>query len=158
MFDLTFQLLFHLYFLACLLYLYQCKSIHHLSADFMAWKMAPPEGSDVEEADPFLPSDEPQLTRPDASDKRRFRITILAFIFVFFIEAGIGMVIAPMTRLQEAIVCRQYYSTADPTVIPSSGEIAEDLCKNDIIQSELALVRGLSDLFDGLVGEDPGER
>lgn len=115
--------------------------------------MAGADGPELEEVEPFLPSDEPQLVRPQPSDKRRFRIVLLAFLFVFFIEAGIGMIVAPVTRLQEAIVCRQYYTSADPSVIPASGEIAEELCKNEKVQSELALIRGISDLFDGLVGE-----
>lgn len=119
----------------------------------MASKMAAANGPDPEEAEPFLPSDEPQSARPESFDGRRFRIIVLVFLYVFFIEAGIGMIVAPVTRIQEAIVCRQYYSTTDPSVVPASGEIPEELCKNDKVQSELALIRGLSDLFDGLVGK-----
>ncbi|KAL9109235.1 MAG: hypothetical protein Q9227_006161 [Pyrenula ochraceoflavens] len=106
-----------------------------------------------EENDPFLPPEEPQNAasgRP--SESRRFRIIVIAFIFVFFIEAGITMIVAPMTRIQESIECRNFYLKNDPSAISGDGEIPEELCKNEQIQSELALIRGLSELFDGLVG------
>ena len=107
-----------------------------------------------QENDPFLPASEPPpAVFGGPPDALRFRIIVIAFVFVFFTEAGITMIVAPMTRIQESIECRNYYLKNDPSVIPSSGEIAEDMCKKDQIQSELALVRGLSDLFDGLVGK-----
>lgn len=48
----------------------------------------------------------------------------------------------PVNRVIERRLCREYYSTHDPTVIRPDGSVEEELCKLDEIQQHLAWVLG----------------
>ncbi|KAH8904656.1 hypothetical protein BR93DRAFT_882495 [Coniochaeta sp. PMI_546] len=48
----------------------------------------------------------------------------------------------PLNRVIERRLCREYYAAQDPTVFDPYGEVSEDLCKIDVVQSELAWIQG----------------
>lgn len=110
---------------------------------------------DGEEADPFLP-DEPgtndEAQPPAPPDALRWRVIFIALALILFAETAIFMVNAPTVRLYEDITCRRWYKNNDPSKFPN-GQIPEAECKNEAIQSEVAIIRGFQELFDGLVGE-----
>ncbi|KLJ11632.1 hypothetical protein EMPG_13172 [Blastomyces silverae] len=117
---------------------------------------------DVEDV-PFLPkspsfdqSSVASSQNPDgvnsARRKIRMRLTIALFAIVLACETGGSMLAAPMTRIFESITCLQYYKEHDPTKIGNNGNIPEELCKNKVIQGEVAIVKGYGELFDAMAG------
>lgn len=64
----------------------------------------------------------------------------------------------PLTRVYEALVCYQYYSTQHPGLYPDPILIPEKGCKIDSVQDEVALIRGYELLFMSLPGIDPYTR
>ena len=52
------------------------------------------------------------------------------------------------TKLFEQIFCQQYFRQHDPSLIPISGLIPEDQCKNPAIQRQIATLRGWYQTFD----------
>jgi hypothetical protein len=85
-----------------------------------------------------------------AREKLRVRLMITLFSIIFFVETGASMTGGPITRIFEAIACRQYYEIHDPNAIDRSGQIPEEMCKGSEIQGEVAIVKGYGELFDGL--------
>ena len=114
-----------------------------------------------EEADPFLPDEveasEEEAHRPAPSDKLRWRVIFTAIALILFAEIAIFMHTAPFVRIYEDITCRRWYEKNDPSKFPN-GQIPEQDCKNEAIQSEVAIVRGFQELFDGLVGKEYASR
>ncbi|RPA99489.1 MFS general substrate transporter [Choiromyces venosus 120613-1] len=67
---------------------------------------------------------------------------------------GLGsdiLVGAPITRLTELAVCRQYLSIHNPDLIDKDGYVDEIHCKLDDIQVELALILGVARLLSALI-------
>ncbi|KAJ9211946.1 hypothetical protein DTO166G4_6474 [Paecilomyces variotii] len=112
---------------------------------------------DQEDA-PFLPGEQGSSAPPRYNDraanaareKLRWRLIITLFAMILTVETGNAMVSGPTTRIYEAIACRDYYQAHDPSKIGNGGQIPEELCKNSEIQSEVAIVKGYGELFDGL--------
>ncbi len=109
----------------------------------------PTNAADAERV-PFL-NHEPDLLQDDDSiegPKQYLEkyITYLCYAYIFIVNAGSYLQIAPQADLFESIICKDYYSNirvADTTVD----------CKVPPVQSELALIIGLQDLISGLVSE-----
>lgn len=59
---------------------------------------------------------------------------------------------APITRLIELAVCRQYLSIHNPDLVDKDGYVDEVHCKVDDIQVEMALIFGVVGLLSSLVG------
>lgn len=85
-------------------------------------------------------------------------ISLLIMLAVLLFSLGDQWMDSPQTRIFEAIICYRYYEKADPskllmnrsTVRPGAiGGVAEMWCKIDIVQSDLAALRGWQQLFDG---------
>lgn len=70
---------------------------------------------------------------------------------ILTVEMGMAMAIGPITRISEAIACREYYAQHDPTKIGADGHVAEEFCKVKDVQTELAAVKGYMEFFDGLL-------
>lgn len=86
-------------------------------------------------------------------DVIRRRVLITLIVVVFGIESGEQMIPGPMTRIIESIVCRRHLEIHDPSRIPSSGQVAEELCKVPEVQATVAIIKGYSDFFQGLSSE-----
>ena len=65
----------------------------------------------------------------------------------FFATSG-GLSAAPVTRILEDNLCRQYYDG----IRQAGSPIDEKLCKVDEIQSKLAYLNGLLSTFEAIVG------
>lgn len=55
---------------------------------------------------------------------------------------------APQIRLYESVVCRDYYTTHDPSAIRDDGTIPEASCKIESIQADLAVILSYQKLFN----------
>lgn len=81
--------------------------------------------------------------------RSRLMITLLAIVLA--VEVGFVMAGGPMTRIYEAIACREHFSEFDPTKIGPDGQVAEELCKGKEVQSEVAAVKGYMEFFEGVL-------
>jgi hypothetical protein len=68
----------------------------------------------------------------------------------FLIEMYDMIITAPTIALFERSLCSSYYSAYDPGVIGPGGSIDERLCKVEIVQQDLASLRGWKAFFDAL--------
>ena len=59
---------------------------------------------------------------------------------------------APITRLIELAVCRQYLSIHNPDLVDKDGYVDEVHCKVDDIQVEMALILGVVGSLSALIG------
>lgn len=64
-------------------------------------------------------------------------------LFVLLIDIPAFMSETPKLRMLELSLCREYYSTRDPSVIDDDGSVPEGLCKLPQIHSSLAKQLGL---------------
>lgn len=80
-------------------------------------------------------------------------------LMVLLVSFGDQLLESPQTRVQEAVICYQYYEKVDPSKIRlSRGEIGpgaiggvdELWCKAGKVQSDLALLRGWQLFYDGI--------
>lgn len=103
----------------------------------------------TEETSPLLGRDSPS----DPRDLYRQNVIILIIVFIFLIELGQGMLVAPSSALMENIICKEYH----PEV--SDNFWANDpVCKQPDVQGTLALIRGWMMTFDcipGILGSVP---
>ncbi|KAL3428495.1 MFS multidrug transporter [Phlyctema vagabunda] len=90
--------------------------------------------------------------QPDRKSRRRRTLAIvtLCISIVTAVDFGFFLVLIPLTRVYEIIICFNYYSSVDPGIIGPGGFIAEKLCKVEPVQSELAFVRGYEVFFMSL--------
>ncbi|KAK2768347.1 hypothetical protein FQN54_000201 [Arachnomyces sp. PD_36] len=91
------------------------------------------------------------IPKSTAAEKVRFRLTVVLFVMVLALETGMIMSMGPLTRLYESIACRNYYSLSDPGKIGAGGQVKEELCKVNDVQTEVAAVVGYMQFFDGLL-------
>ena len=118
---------------------------------------------DASSKDPNEPSgaapNRPRIRRASVSiaitlDNRRkvifFVVIILAIVFA--VDVAAFMVIAPVQRIWESILCRDYYQEHDPSRIGWDGNVEESLCKIPPIQKPLAKLRGWSSTVEVLPG------
>jgi hypothetical protein len=85
---------------------------------------------------------------PDKS-RRWLAITLVAIMLTF--EIGGQMIPGPMVRIIETIVCDDYWRAHDPSRLPDSGHVAEQLCKIEEVQAEVTTIKGYSDFLEGLL-------
>jgi hypothetical protein len=78
---------------------------------------------------------------------------------VLLVSLGDQWMESPQTRIYEAVICYRYFEKADPSKIAvgrnkigpgAIGGVPELLCKTDEVQSELAMLRGWQQFFDGI--------
>ena len=86
-----------------------------------------------------------------AIEKVRFRLTLVLVLMVLALETGMIMSMGPLTRLYESIACRDYYVRSDPGKSGVNGQVNEELCKVNEVQTEVAAVVGYMQFFDGLL-------
>lgn len=61
---------------------------------------------------------------------------------VLLVNLSMSLYQLPLNRVIERRLCREYYAAQDPTVFDPHGEVSEDLCKIDVVQSDLAWIQG----------------
>lgn len=89
-----------------------------------------------------------------SQDRRRQLLFIVLLVFIAIcIDIGASMLVAPMQRIYESIICRDYYREHDPTMIGKDREVEEGLCKVPHVQLELAKLRAWLGLMESLPGE-----
>lgn len=87
----------------------------------------------------------------ELSPRTRFRLLITLIVILLAFEIGGQMIPGPMVRLIETIACDNYWRRHDPARLPASGHLPEHLCKISAVQTEVATVKGYSDLLEGLL-------
>ncbi|PYH42457.1 MFS transporter [Aspergillus saccharolyticus JOP 1030-1] len=101
--------------------------------------------------EPFLPSkqiDDPREKIPPHM-RRRLLVSLIAILLSF--QIGGQMIGGPMVRVIEMIACNNYWRRQDPARLPMAGHLPEHLCKAAEVQTEVATVKGYSDLLEGLL-------
>jgi hypothetical protein len=88
----------------------------------------------------------PELTTARHTHPKR-TVWLMSLLILFLAGSG-SLLSVPQTRLLEDVLCHRYYQ--DP--YGPSTPIDEHLCKNAVIQSELAYIMGLSDTVDAITG------
>ncbi|KAL4803462.1 major facilitator superfamily domain-containing protein [Aspergillus unguis] len=81
----------------------------------------------------------------------RSRLMVTLFTMVLAVEVGFVMAGGPMTRIYEAIACREHFAVFDPTKIGADGQVPEEECKVTEVQSEIAAVTGYMEFFGGVL-------
>jgi hypothetical protein len=76
----------------------------------------------------------------------------LLSLLVSIVDIGAFLAEAPKTRVFEANLCVRYYQEVDPSKISGNGTVPEELCKEDKIQQQMAMIFGWQDLFDAIPG------
>ncbi|KAH7182277.1 major facilitator superfamily domain-containing protein [Fusarium flagelliforme] len=108
-----------------------------------------------------MPQSEQTALLPPASDaalshsqgtSRQRRVIILLLFYVVFLDIGYELIVPAQTRVFEQIYCRLYYEKHNPSLIGDhrNGQIDEKLCKNDVIQGEVAMLKGWQLALDGI--------
>src|ERR1700748_955601 len=83
----------------------------------------------------------------------KWKSIYLVSLFVLVVDFPAFMRITPKLRMYELALCRDYYSREDPTLIAPDGSIGEKYCKLNVIQSELAIMRGLIGFLEAIPGQ-----
>ncbi|OQE08935.1 hypothetical protein PENVUL_c008G09776 [Penicillium vulpinum] len=80
------------------------------------------------------------------------RALVICAIFICIVDFASYMQLAPTNQLLELFVCRSYYSSVRPGMIPQDGSDLGEACKIYEIQSEVAIWKG----WLGLAQAAPG--
>ncbi|KAI9690975.1 MAG: hypothetical protein M1822_008595 [Bathelium mastoideum] len=78
------------------------------------------------------------------------RVILLIAAVVVALEGGELLIVNPLIRMFEAILCRKHYDNNDPSVIGRDGWVPEQLCKIEPVESGVALLLGWQTFFDYL--------
>ncbi|OTA65987.1 major facilitator superfamily transporter [Hypoxylon sp. EC38] len=88
--------------------------------------------------------DEASVPLPESRRHPRQKLAILALLgLILLTSLAESLYRLPLNRVIERRLCREYYRTHDPSVIPSDGTIDEKYCKLDTIQKSLAWYVGI---------------
>ena len=100
----------------------------------------------------------PPPPRPQPSTRIYWLPVILCTMILMLIDVGSFLAAAPQLRLFESIICRQYYHTHAPALLPQNGNVPENsmmpekLCKITPVQDAVAQLNGWQALFDNIPG------
>ncbi|KAI1080321.1 major facilitator superfamily transporter [Whalleya microplaca] len=82
--------------------------------------------------------------RIETQRRRHPKLSIAALLaLLLLVNLATSLYQLPLNRLVERRICREYYSTHDPSVIDNNGNVEEELCKIDVIQQGLAWIIGV---------------
>jgi hypothetical protein len=125
-------------------------SVTHSEADL---SHIPPHPIPETEESPLLPLITPST--PSTSwypPKHKPLIVVsLCTLCILILDFGVYIQLAPITRIFESIICKNYYD--EHPEFGMSGQIPEAECKIAAIQSELAMLKGWQALFECLPSE-----
>ena len=80
------------------------------------------------------------------------RTVALVSLLIMFVAGSGSLLSAPQTRLVEDVLCHQFYENENENSYDRNTPIDEHMCKNAVIQSELAYIMGASDSVDAITG------
>ena len=83
---------------------------------------------------------------------RSWVIPVLCGVLILLVDLGDYLCIIPFLRLFELSICRRYYLQHDPALVGRDGNVAEQLCKRDEIQSDLAMLKSWLAVLGGVTG------
>lgn len=93
-------------------------------------------------------------SEPESSVRRSesFILTIL-ICAILALSTGDQLQAPAQTRIFESIYCRQYYMEHDSSLVGSDGGdgVAEQYCKNHVVQGEVAMLRGWQTTIEAFV-------
>lgn len=77
------------------------------------------------------------------SSQQRFQRRVFGpiMLLVFLADFAVMLAVAPYTRLFESVVCHNFYSIVDPSIIGRDGSVDEHYCKVNPVQEELAFLQ-----------------
>lgn len=78
--------------------------------------------------------------------------TILCYLTVFLFNTGAFLQEAPRTQIWESILCKEHFPNLSFSGIHGSEGGNDRRCKDERIQSQLAMLKGMQQLFDCLPG------
>lgn len=102
------------------------------------------------ETTPLLPPSQTPVT--GKSHWKQWKVVYLYSFFILVGNFGSGLRLAPELRLVELAVCRKYYLSHDPQKLNDHGNVPEALCKIDVVQSQLAMLRAYMSILNSVVG------
>ncbi|TGZ76615.1 MFS general substrate transporter [Ascodesmis nigricans] len=82
------------------------------------------------------------LSVPKATRTLFSQFPLLPALLLFLFEFSELLLVSPRIRLLEASICRSHYLATNPSIVPPTGTIPEELCKLEPIQARLAYIRG----------------
>jgi hypothetical protein len=104
----------------------------------------------LSEITPLLPP--PQDPVGELSHWKQWRVVYLYAFFILVGNFGSGLRFAPELRLMELAVCRRYHFSHDPSNVDDYGNVPEALCKTDVVQSQLAMLRAYLSVLNSVAG------
>ena len=89
--------------------------------------------------------------RPKAKD---IRFRALALLYATVTALAVSMILqdAPAVRLVEIFYCRRFYEEHNPDLMGDNGVVDEEYCKIDVVQSQVAFLKGWLSFFKYLPG------
>ncbi|PWY87875.1 MFS general substrate transporter [Aspergillus sclerotioniger CBS 115572] len=106
-----------------------------------------PQDGEPSSTTPLLGDDQ-----PPKKDISNIRALVICAAFIFIVDFASELQFAPTNQLLELSVCRSYYRSLDPSNIAPDGTILGKTCKIDVIQREVAMLRGWLGLAQALPG------
>lgn len=96
----------------------------------------------------------PLLTPPvrKLSHWKQWRVVYLYALFILVGNFGSALRFAPELRLMELAVCRRYQLSHDRGNVDDYGNVPEALCKIDVVQSQLAMLRAYLSVLNSIAG------
>jgi hypothetical protein len=115
------------------------------------------------EIEPLLPLKQPTLQRQhsflDAIPKAHSPGVVVGLMsmVVFVIMFGAFLILVPLNRILEDIICHHFYDNIKGEGhIGLSGKIDEKYCKGNEVQGELATILGVQDMVESIPGMHHG--
>ncbi|KAK0653248.1 hypothetical protein DIS24_g6213 [Lasiodiplodia hormozganensis] len=100
-----------------------------------------------DERSPLLPPHS-----PSAPARPRWSPATISYLFLLIIIAGVaadGISAPALTRIYEAIYCRQYFAEHDPSLI-GRDNVPEKFCKIPAVQGKVAMLKAWQTFFDAI--------
>ncbi|QKX58861.1 uncharacterized protein TRUGW13939_05989 [Talaromyces rugulosus] len=95
---------------------------------------------------------DPPPFKSELNHWKRWKVAYLYAFFILVINFGSGLRFAPQVRLMELAVCRRYYFRYDPGRVDNHGNVSEALCKLNVVQAQLAMLRAWLSVFNAVAG------
>lgn len=92
------------------------------------------------------------VSRAQEARQIKLAVYILGGITMILFEFAEFMMVVPRVRLYESIACSHFYQAHEPSLMGAGGSVPERLCKNEEVQSEVALLIGNQLFFDAIPG------
>ncbi|ETS80881.1 hypothetical protein PFICI_08410 [Pestalotiopsis fici W106-1] len=74
----------------------------------------------------------------------------LVLCIAILADLGESMFMAPRMRLYESVICSEFFSQADPSLIGPDGTVPEKMCKVTPVQEQLATLLGWQSFIDSI--------